>query len=285
MHTLRRGNKAQKPPITVKSVTAARDPANGLLDIIVTFSNVMGKLESAGRASGFWVSGLDLGDQIYRIDLRGSSAILKTQYQFTQADCVRLNYGAGVSPYCNIMDSAGRPVPVFGPLVFKTFRSLTPLISNIMVSKLMPGAGKLENLLLPANMDELEFKPRAFGPFCDLHAELGGRAPEDLTVYYLCRVECTEPMQLAILLGYDGPVKVWIDGNESFHDPEGINPAFIDHRKTMFNASTGIHNILVALGSNSGKAWGIYLRLERMDMTAASRKNGFADLAMPRVIS
>ena len=39
-------------------------------------------------------------------------------------------------------------------------------------------------------------------------------------------------MSLALRLGYDGPVKVWVDGTPVFHDPAGSNPARIDAATT-----------------------------------------------------
>jgi sialate O-acetylesterase len=267
-------------------VTTTRDPVSGLADVVVSFSKVMGRLECPGRPGGFSLAACDPSEQIHHAEIKGSTVILKTQVPFDQVGSSKVSYGAGTIPYCNVTDSKGRPLPVFGPVIVGKYRAFTPLIVNMMVSKLLPSAGKLGGLLLPANMDELEFKPRVFGGFCDLHAELGGRAPEDLLVYYSCRFECTEPMKLAVLLGYDGPAKMWIDGRELLHDPDGVNPASMDKARVVIKATAGVHNILVALGSNNGKAWGIHLRLERLDLVAAARKrNGFADLALPRVLA
>ena len=70
-------------------------------------------------------------------------------------------------------------------------------------------------------------------------------------------------MKLAIGLGYDGPVKVWIDGDMKFHDPNGTNPATIDKALVPFKANPGKHEILIALSSNYGKAWGLFLRFPR----------------------
>ena len=167
----------------------------------------------------------------------------------------------------------------------RTYRRITPLITKLMVSKLLPSAGKLGDLAHPASMDGLDFKPRTFESFCDLHAELGARAPEDLLVYYACRFECAEPMKIAAMLGYDGPVKMWIDGRECFHDPDGVNPALIDKGRAVVDVGAGVHDVLVALGSNCGKAWGIYLRLERLDLAATGYDDeGSAALTLPRVV-
>ncbi len=166
------------------------------------------------------------------------------------------------------------------------YRAITPFIVNMMVSDLLPGAGKLHGLTYPSDMAGLDLKPRTFeGDFCNLHDELGAREPEDQLVYYACRFECSEPMELAALLGYDGPVKMWIDGKECLHDPDGINPATAGKGRAAIQATAGVHSILVALGSNCGKAWGIYLRLERVNLGAdAFEEEEFAKIVLPRLL-
>jgi hypothetical protein len=39
----------------------------------------------------------------------------------------------------------------------------------------------------------------------------------------------------------------------------------IDKGRAEVDVAAGVHDVLVALGSNCGKAWGIYLRLDRVD--------------------
>ncbi|MDW8345282.1 MAG: hypothetical protein RMM51_12440, partial [Verrucomicrobiae bacterium] len=85
------------------------------------------------------------------------------------------------------------------------------------------------------------------------------QASGDRFVLYRCRLRAPEPMKLAALLGYDGPVKLWIDGSERFHDPTGTNPAIPDARVVLFDAA-GEHELVIALGTNHGRAWGIFLR-------------------------
>jgi hypothetical protein len=87
-------------------------------------------------------------------------------------------------------------------------------------------------------------------------------------------------MRLGIGLGYDGPVKLWLDRKLRFFDPEGTNPAIVDKKVIPFQARAGRHEILVALGSNNGKAWGIWLRFLRR----VSRRRAWAPVAMPKVI-
>ena len=43
-------------------------------------------------------------------------------------------------------------------------------------------------------------------------------------------------------------------------------------------------DLVVALGSNGGKAWGIYLRFERKDVPARLLKKGPEHYAMPELL-
>ena len=97
------------------------------------------------------------------------------------------------------------------------------------------------------------------------------------------RHPATRP-QLAdsVLLGYDGPVKLWIDGKQLFHDPAGANPAIADAHTIAFEAGRGRHEALIALGTNNGAAWGVFLRFERRDVSASKLKDGH--YKMPKII-
>jgi len=136
----------------------------------------------------------------------------------------------------------------------------------------------------PPRAGAVKWDARAFaGDFCDLHVDIASKAPQDLVVYYACGFECPEPMDLGILLGYDGPVKMWVDSRELFHDPDGRNPAVPDAKSIDFKASRGAHEIVVALGTNQGKAWGIFLALERKDVPVRLVQKGRDYYTLPRV--
>ena len=135
------------------------------------------------------------------------------------------------------------------------------------VSLILPHV-PLARLAYPKNIRALGLKPKTFpGDFLDIHRELGTTAGPAL-LYYACRFHCGGRMKLQLLLGYDGPVKAWIDGREIFHDPNGTNPAKSDNAKILFDADKGKHEALIALDSNHGKAWGIFLCFERPDLPA-----------------
>jgi len=92
-------------------------------------------------------------------------------------------------------------------------------------------------------------------------------------------------MKLAASLGYDGPVKMWVDGRKVFHDPNGTNPACPDASMVPFSARRGRHEILIALGSNQGSAWGVFLRIERSGVPARLIRKGPDHWGLPRIIT
>ena len=158
-------------------------------------------------------------------------------------------------------------------------------VRNLRVSRFLPSAGKLKSLDFPGNTADMGFKQRTFAAdFCDMHLEIGPRGAEDPLVYFACRIKCREKMKLAVHLGYDGPAKMWIDGKKAFYDPDGINPAIPDEGTGHFTANAGEHEVVVALGSNSGRAWGIFLRFERLDVTKLMVEQKPWTFAMPEIL-
>ena len=68
------------------------------------------------------------------------------------------------------------------------------------------------------------------------------------------------------------------------HDPNGVNPATADKGSARFEAAAGQHEIVVALGTNSGAAWGIFLCLERLGLAKALLLKGREHYAMPEIL-
>lgn len=90
----------------------------------------------------------------------------------------------------------------------------------------------------------------------DIRAQAGGR---DGVVYCWTKVKSPSAGMGQLGLGYDGPVRVWLNGEQVFDGP-GTNPAHPD--KAVFNVKLkgGDNELLVALGTNAGRAWGIFAR-------------------------
>lgn len=286
MSVLRGEKNAGLPPIELQSITDTRDTKTGGRTICVKFRNVMGRLQAAGRPSGFCLTECnDVSKGIFRTDLEKDRAIIRVQFP-TPPQFPAIHYGYGLAPYCNITDSADRSLPVFGPLSIRSMEGFGKFIDKWLVSRAMPSAGKLNKLNYPKNKKNLKLKARLFpgGSFCDLHHDLFAGAPDDALVYFYNKIYCRETMDLELCLGYDGPVKAWIDGRQMLHDPDGINPALADMAFIPWKAAPGNHELLIALGSNNGKAWGIFARFRRKDVSRRLMKLGPAYYSLPAVI-
>ena len=89
----------------------------------VAFSGLQGRLQAAGRPSGFSLrdaAGREL-PMVYKTTLDGSTAVLylALDAQYNEArlqEGTYLWYGWGCRPYCNVTDDADMAIPAFGPL-------------------------------------------------------------------------------------------------------------------------------------------------------------------------
>jgi hypothetical protein len=283
MQSLHGDRAAGLPPIALKKVSVEAEPGRGV--VVAEFDNVIGRLVSGSRPTGFSI--VSQAGVIGHFDtvLDGNKVRVRSASSAGMLSEGYLHYGHGTDPICNITDEAGRSLPVFGPVRLGTPRALTPFVQKLRVSAYQPGAGKLQGLKVPANPKALGLTLRSFpGIFCDLHEEIGSHGGKDEVLWFAFSFSCPEPMRLALNLGYDGPVKAWIDGKRVFHDPAGTNPAFPDKGKAAFKAKAGKHEALVALGTNKGAAWGVHLCLERTDVSTKLLLMGPEHYALPAIL-
>ena len=115
---LLKDRKSGKLPPELRTIKTKENNLTKTLDIEIAFSNVTGSLVASGIPTGFSLVHPDneLCDAIYRVELKGNKAILKTNLVAGQKYNLNLHYGYGLSPYCNITDCDDRSLPVFGPL-------------------------------------------------------------------------------------------------------------------------------------------------------------------------
>jgi hypothetical protein len=176
-----------------------------------------------------------------------------------------------------------RPKTAMPAAAFLPVAPLSKFVTAPLVSKMLPVVD-LAVLSCPGDKSALGLAPRIFtGNFCNRHAELSKAG--SVMVYYVARIRCKTPMRLAMLLGYDGPVKAWVDGGEIFCDIHGTNPASPDMANVAFDAAQGEHEFIIALHSNGGKAWGIFLRFKRLDLSQRDRKNGIRWELLPEIVN
>lgn len=291
MDVLRRGARAGKPPITFKSIKHVRY-RNGLLTLRIEFDNVVGKFRVAEgtRPTGFAIGDPTPSNFIFDTELDGDGVILYTTMSPQALSHQSLYYGYGTDPFCNILDGAGRLIPVMGPISIAASRAVTECVNHLQVAypvalSIDEGVDvKLNNLKYPADINAIPWKLTKFTDrFCDVHLETDKLKPQDYAIFFRTKIIVPEPMKLGACLGYDGPIKLWIDGEEKFHNPNGTNPAYEDMKVVKFDAAAGTHEVVIALGSKPNP-WGIYLRFERFDVTKQQIKEGSKAYAMPKII-
>jgi sialate O-acetylesterase len=283
MQVLRAGRRAGLPPITLKGITVEK--SRGMAVVVAEFAHVAGRLRAGSRPSGF-VLVTDKGVmQPFDVVLDGERVRIRCEVTTADVATAALHYGYGLAPYCNIVDEDARSLPVFGPVAVGKPRALTPPIQQLRVSAFQSAAGKLDTLACPARLESLGMASRTFTePFCNLHPEIAQLGGQDAVVYYACRFTCAEAMRLAVILGYDGPVKLWVDGKLRLHVPLGTNPAEADKNSVPFAAAAGKHELIVALGTNHGAAWGIFLRLERIGLSRSAQAKGVSQVRLPEIL-
>lgn len=285
------GEEAAGPaPIELRRITTGRDFL-GRLVVTAEFDNVVGGLttgEGGPRPCGFEISGP--GGHVFDCRLEGDRAVIRTDIGGGNLDGFAVVYGKGCDPVCNVCDEAMRALPAFGPIPLGKPRAVET-VHSALVSDVMPGAGKLEGLAYPKagaarkgwNLRRIDDSAQA--GFLNDRDEIVKAAGRDGLVWYVVGVEAPEEMKLAFGLGYDGPVKAWFDGREIAADPCGINPCVPwKTRSRVVAAAPGKHELIVALGTNGGGAWGVMLGVERVDVPqAVLRRRDPSLYAMPRI--
>jgi sialate O-acetylesterase len=232
----------------------------------VRFKNVAGALRAGGRPSGFSVTMPGLNSNlVFDTRIHGDRVELRlTQAPLASAGAC-LQYGQGTDPYCNITDELDRSLPVFGPVATGKPRAMSPPLTRWRVSPLLPSAGRLEGLACPG--PKVATEARAFqNEYCSRHEELATAGASDPLIVFAGAYECAEAMAPVLIFGYDGPVKVWVDGRELYADPKGSNPIMPAEDTLAIPGGVGRHELVIAMGANHGQAWGIFAQFERTDL-------------------
>jgi len=271
-----------RQPISMKKVTYRSNRMLGSMDITIEFDHVVGGLQATGRPMGFTLNSKAGETLFYKTEIDGNKVILHSNVMAWDIEHKELWYGYGTMPYCNITDGADRALPVFGPINIGNLRALSSFVRAFRISPALPLTGAVEDLPLPSASElHSHVFPAADNNFCNVYSKwLDSTEPQ--VIWYACRFNCPEAMDLSLSLGYDGPVAVWVNGKRIFADPQGNNPAVPDEKQVRYIASQGEHEVLVALSSNNHHAWGIFLRFERHDVPKKQIKEG--SYAMPQIL-
>jgi predicted dehydrogenase len=94
--------------------------------------------------------------------------------------------------------------------------------------------------------------------FMNVNPMIGGR---DGIIYYGYKLKAGHAAAYDLLLGYDGGVKVWLNGKELFLDGVRVNPARPDRSTVPLKLKKGENELTIAMDTDNGGGWGIFARL------------------------
>jgi hypothetical protein len=231
--------------------------------VIVEFDHVAGRLRAGSRPMGFDVfnrAGINVG---FDTILDGNRVVIHCSPMWCDTDGATVSYAHGLNPCCNVEDESGWPVPAFGPVLLGPPRYLTPFIRALRVSECGRLKGTIRNLPYPGK--GLAMTEESFGgEMCTIVCPFGQFAAGGSLVYASFNLKTPAFMRLALHLGYDGPVKVWVNRREVFCDPKGAMPCSPDDARVPFAVRAGTHEVMIALAANPNETWGVFLRVERV---------------------
>ncbi len=273
-YTLTGGKDALPPPIELDSVKMKCLPKINEVQFIVSFKNVAGELVSAGRPVGFMFN-TSQEDLSFRTELKGNTAILHCGFG---APAMNLGYGCCANPCCNIHDSAGRSLPAFTwQLLFGEYFK-TPYTAKMQVSEPLFGTEELDRIKY-ADSVKLSYsvppqKTFVIPPDHTRYADRQG------VRFFRSVYDVPEPMQVRLLFGYDGPVKMFVDGKAVYTDKNGTNPIVPEQHHLDAVWEKGRHEVMFALALHHGAAWGVSLDIARTDLKRTKR-NAEQEVTLP----
>jgi sialate O-acetylesterase len=269
-----KNKKGLRPPQLRGASLVDRPTRPAPMGVEVIFDHVEGGLRSVGEPNGFqFVSpeGTPL-NLVFKTTLKGNKVLLHLDKKMGLGN--NLFYGHGFAPYCNITDARGFSLPVFGPLPLGDSRprAILPFILQWNVTALVPAPAKLDQVQLAAvkAMTATAKDYTTYG-FVNEHPQWEGKSGQ---MFFHSRFRLDEPMKLEFMMGYDGPFRLWLDGKPFFVDMKGINPCFADESSRTSVLQPGTHDLTVGMDTNSGLAWGYFLRVARRDIRKAQVESG-----------
>lgn len=131
-------------------------------------------------------------------------------------------------------------------------------VSRLLEHGTLATASPEEAASLPMTPMRAHPAGHAAAGFMDVREQTGGGAG---LVYLQAEVASDRAGRGLLKLGYDGPVRAWVNGKEVFAGP-GTNPAVRDKTIVYADYRQGENTILVAFDTNGGKGWGIFARVE-----------------------
>ncbi len=263
------GDRRVRPEPDVAGIRVIPRPGRKTEKVIeIRCRDAVGGLVSDGHGHGFVLLNGD-GRRlpvVWRVNAVGSSLHLYADSGFlTQAESVL--YGPGISPHCSIRDGRGAALPAFGPLPL-VVDSTTTFLSACRATDIQTPAG-IADLPFPAPDALPTHVVTAQNGFINQHPAWQGRAG-----WAACHfvIDCPDAIEARLLLGYDGPFRLAIDGVEVHRNMHGTNPAIADSVTLAHRFTAGRHQACVLMDLNGGNAWGFWFRLAMPGITPAMQR-------------
>ena len=263
-------------PIRYRGAECVKE--GGAVILRVSFDHVAGNLQSAGRPSGFSLMygrnerayDIQLGDDYVDIYCCISSPLLPS---------ATLWYGQGVNPACNITDEEGRSLPVLGPIELGAPSQLSDGMLKTRASGWISDEGDFAAIPYPEQaISGLKTCEVRWGQMHrrDLQTEA---KPGDYCLFANI-LQVSEAMEGKMLLGHEGPLKVWIDGTEVYCQPGQELPVYTGKSMIDLQLEPGNHEVVFALGvRENGVAVSMWTGVVRTSGDPAALRKG--ELSVP----
>ncbi len=131
-------------------------------------------------------------------------------------------------------------------------------LTTAEASSLLPPDAPIESVPLPRR--GVAFSPVPYDTahhFVDVRPVHQGK---DGLVYVRGSIELPRAGKGRLLYGADGPVRVWVNGKPAGCEPKATNPAAPDEYQADVTWKKGRNDLLFALRTNKGNAWGLIAR-------------------------
>ncbi len=134
---------------------------------------------------------------------------------------------------------------------------LREFITDFEASPVLPRVGDIRKARPPAR--SLAFAPmKTSAGFMSVWPTTS----KDGVIYLKATYRARRAGKEVLHFGADGPSKVWVNGKVSGVYPDLTNPASPDKFRAEVMLRRGANDLLVALDTHGGKAWGIYARFD-----------------------
>lgn len=254
------GNKDRVPAPQPISARFVKDPLSPVIEVGVR--NAVGGLSAPGRAIGYAIRTGDgrVLKAIYQARFNGSKIRLRlTTDELAGCSVV---HGWGCDPETNTFDSRGWPLPSFGPLPIENLPPISPWFRSWEATDLAKGED-IASLAPPAKSGFPRLKRLSFPDWwkVDMESRWKGKSGH---AFLFSGFTLGDAFEGHVLLGYDGPFRLWVDGVELHSRFEAPWPRDQDSVRTPIALAGGHHEAVVAMATGSVPSGGFFLRLSAL---------------------